>query len=71
MPMRGTLPLGREPVAGRTAASRIATSLAQAFLLAISSTELAVVSAFAVAGLFASLCLARADIVDLVATFSP
>lgn len=66
MPMRGTLPLERE-----TVASRIATGLAQAFRVAIGSTDLAVVSAFAVIGLFASLCLGRADLVDLVAILGP
>jgi hypothetical protein len=50
MPMRGTLPLVREPVA-----SRAAPNLAQAFRALISSIDLAVVAAFATVGLFASL----------------
>jgi hypothetical protein len=50
MPMRGTLPLVSQSVESRAAAN-----LAQAFLAAVGSTDLVVVSAFSTIGLFASL----------------
>lgn len=65
MPMRGTLPLMREPVADRAVAS-----LEQALLTAIGSTDFAVVSAFTAAGLLASFCFELAQPESLAATAS-
>jgi hypothetical protein len=63
MPMRGPLPLVHRPVQER----RAAASLEQALLLAIGSTDFAVISAFTVAGVLASLCFELAQPQSLAA----